>query len=148
LSNDGRRVLALDIGGTNFRLALVDEDGSILKQNRGGSRSEDGPEAAIRTVLEAAGDVLAGAEPGSLAGMGIAIAGLVTPKTGVLLTSPNLLSWYNTPVKDIFEREFRIPVYLSATTPTWPCWASTGSAPAPAATTSSTSRGARASAAA
>ena len=110
MSNDGRRVLALDIGGTNFRLALVDEDGSILKQNRGSSRSEDGPEAAIRTVLEAAGDVLAGTEPGSLAGMGIAIAGLVTPKTGVLLTSPNLLSWYNTPVKDIFEREFRIPV--------------------------------------
>ena len=110
MSNDGRHVLALDIGGTNFRLALVDEDGSILRQNRGGSRAGDGPEAAIRTVLEAAGDVLAGAKPESLAGMGIAIAGLVTPKTGVLLTSPNLLSWYNTPVKDIFEREFRNPV--------------------------------------
>ncbi len=91
-------------------MALVDEEGSILKQHRGSNRGEDGPDDAIRTILQATGDVLSGVEAESLAGMGIAIAGLVTPKTGVLLTSPNLLSWYNTPIKDIFERELRVPV--------------------------------------
>lgn len=107
-----KQVLALDVGGTNFRLALVGEDGGILKQCRGKNPSEDGPGDAIRTILEAASDLLSGVERGSLAGMGIAIAGLVTPETGVLLTSPNLLSWYNTPVKDIFQRELGVTVYV------------------------------------
>ncbi len=112
VTHSERQVLALDVGGTNFRLALVGEDGSILRQCRGSNPSEDGPGDAIRTILEAAGELLSGVERGALSGMGIAIAGLVTPKTGVLLTSPNLLSWYNTPVKDIFERELGIPVHV------------------------------------
>lgn len=112
MTSGKKQVLALDVGGTNFRLALVGEDGGILAQCRGGNPSEGGPGDAIRTILEAADELLSGVERGSLSGMGIAIAGLVTPETGVLLTSPNMLSWYNTPIKDIFRRELGIPVYV------------------------------------
>jgi glucokinase len=30
-----------------------------------------------------------------------------------LLTSPNLLAWYNTPIKAILEKELRLPVFVS-----------------------------------
>ena len=107
-----RQVLALDVGGTHFRLALIDENGEILKQCKGESCAEEGPEQGTRRIMDAIPEMLSGIDIGAITGMGIAIAGLVTPETGVLLTSPNMLSWYNTPVKEIFERELKIPVQI------------------------------------
>jgi glucokinase len=56
--------------------------------------------------------LLSGINRSTVSGMGAAIAGLVTQDTGVLLTSPNLLAWYHTPVKEIFERELKLPVWV------------------------------------
>ncbi|MCJ7523233.1 MAG: ROK family protein, partial [Dehalococcoidia bacterium] len=99
-------------GGTHFRIALVDEKGQILKQFKGRTYTEGGPDEGIERINDAIADILTDIGQDPVCGMGIAIAGLVTPATGVLLTSPNLLSWYNTPVKEIFERELRIPVHV------------------------------------
>ena len=107
-----RLVLTLDVGGTHFRLALIDEKGQLLKQCKGESCVEEGPKEGIRRIMAAVPEMLSGIETGSITGMGIAIAGLVTPETGILLTSPNMLSWYNTPVKQIFERELKLPVQI------------------------------------
>jgi len=112
LSQSNQLVLTLDIGGTHFRLALADEKGQLLRQGKGDSRPESGPEEALGRIKEAIAEMLSGIEPGSVSGMGIAVAGLVTPTTGVLLTSPNLLSWYNTPLKEIFEHELQLPVLV------------------------------------
>ena len=105
-------VLALDVGGTNFRLALADENGKVLRQRKDHSYPERGPEQAISQITDAAKEMLSSVSPDSIKGMGIAIAGLVNPVTGVLLTSPNLPSWYNTPLKEIFERELQLPVWI------------------------------------
>jgi len=110
LSRNGSFVLALDVGGTHFRIALVDEKGQILKQFKGQTYTEGGPDEGIGKITDAIADMLTASERDTVRGMGIAIAGLVTPATGVLLTSPNLLSWYNTPVREVFERKLRIPV--------------------------------------
>jgi glucokinase len=112
LSPKKNLVLALDVGGTHFRIAIVDENGQLLKQHKGESHAESGPKKSIGRINRAITDMLSDIKGGSLRGMGIAIAGLVTPRTGVLLTSPNMLSWYNTPIKEIFERELGIPVHV------------------------------------
>ena len=105
-------VVALDIGGTNFRLAVIDSNGHILRQHKDHSYPEQGPEQAIKRIGDEATELLENFNPDSIRGMGIAIAGLVNPVTGILLTSPNLLSWYNTPLKDIFEQELQLPVSI------------------------------------
>ena len=112
MSQSNHFVLALDIGGTHFRLALADQKGQLLRQCKGHSSPENGPEQAIERIKDAATEMLSGLEPGSVRGMGIAVAGLITPATGVLLTSPTLLSWYNTPLKEIFEKELQLPVWV------------------------------------
>jgi glucokinase len=110
LSKRKRLVLALDIGGTHFRVALANEKGELLKQYKGRSHPEKGPDEAIESIIQSITEMLSDVGPGSVMGTGISIAGLVTPQTGVLLTSPNMLSWYNTPLKDIFERELQMSV--------------------------------------
>jgi glucokinase len=112
LSNNKNLILALDLGGTNFRLALANEKGEILRYVKAPVESPNEPEQAIKQIKQSISDMLSETERASLRGMGIAIAGLVTQDTGVLLTSPNLLVWYNTPVKDIFEKELNLPVWV------------------------------------
>ncbi|UCG83246.1 MAG: ROK family protein [Dehalococcoidia bacterium] len=103
-------VLALDVGGTHFRIALINEKGETLKQYKGASKADKGPDKAIGSIIQSISEMLSDVDSASVIGMGIAVAGLVTPQTGVLLTSPNMQSWYNTPLKDIFERELQMPV--------------------------------------
>jgi len=103
-------ILALDLGGTNYRLALANDKGELLKRYSAPVKPED-PEQTIEQVKKAISDMLSGINPATVKGMGVAIAGLVT-QSGVLLMSPNLLAWYNTPVKAIFEKELKLPVWV------------------------------------
>jgi glucokinase len=105
-------ILALDLGGTNFRLALANDKGELLKRYSAPVKP-DNPEQTIDEIKQAISDILSGINRATLRGMGAAIAGLVTQDTGVLLTSPNLLAWYNTPIKAILEKELRLPVFVS-----------------------------------
>ena len=104
-------VLALDLGGTNYRLALANDKGELLKRFSAPVKPDD-PEQTIEHIKNAISDLLSGINRSTVSGMGAAIAGLVTQDTGVLLTSPNLLAWYHTPVKEIFERELKLPVWV------------------------------------
>ncbi len=104
-------ILALDLGGTNYRLALANDKGELLKRFSAPVKPDD-PEQTIEHIKNSIADLLSGINRSTVSGMGAAIAGLVTQDTGVLLTSPNLLAWYHTPVKEIFERELKLPVWV------------------------------------
>jgi glucokinase len=109
LSQRKHLILALDLGGTKFRLALANDKGELLKRYAAPVKPDD-PEQTIEAIKDAISDSLSGINRSTVRGMGIAIAGLVTQDTGVLLTSPNLMAWYNTPIKAIFEQELQLPV--------------------------------------
>jgi glucokinase len=109
LSQRKHLILALDLGGTKFRLALANDKGELLKRYAAHVKPDD-PEQTIEAIKDAISDSLSGINRSTVKGMGVAIAGLVTQDTGVLLTSPNLMAWYNTPIKAIFEQEIQLPV--------------------------------------
>jgi glucokinase len=109
LSQRKHLILALDLGGTQFRLALANDKGELLKRHAAPVKPDD-PEQTIELIKDALSDSLSGINRSTVKGMGVAIAGLVTQDTGALLTSPNLLAWYNTPIKAIFEQELQLPV--------------------------------------
>ncbi|MBE0481223.1 MAG: ROK family protein [Dehalococcoidia bacterium] len=107
-----RVVLALDIGGTFFRIALADANGVILKQHKEPSNPELGPRATISRIKEEMQTLLSDVDRDSVLGLGIAVAGLVMPAPGILLTSPHMLKWYNTNFKEAFAREPGFPVWV------------------------------------
>lgn len=89
-------VIAIDLGGTNIRGALVDAEGATLRRASKATRAEDGPDAVIRRIAEVVEDVAEG-EPADVP-IGIASPGPLDPRTGTILFTPNLPGWRDVPL--------------------------------------------------
>lgn len=112
MTRSTKLVLAVDLGGTQFRVALADERGEIRKRYAAPVERPEDPAATMRAIADAATAIVSGEDRASVCGVGVAVAGLVVPERGVLLTSPNLPAWYGTPLKEIWERDLGLPVLV------------------------------------
>ena len=85
-------VLALDLGGTRIRAAVVSADGRILSRAERRTPGADGPDAVIRACvveLRKAADAVEPEIRRSIAGLGLASPGPLDPRSGVLVEPPN-----------------------------------------------------------
>jgi len=100
------RALGLDLGGTNIKLALL-EDGVLVEQREAATRSDDGgPAAVLARLVELGGSV------GPVDSVGVALPGLFD-EHGVATLLPNLYgAWAGTSVREPLEAAFRMPVRL------------------------------------
>ncbi len=106
-------VLALDIGGTNFRLALADERGRILKRRSGPTRPEEGPERLLKRVKRGVEGLLSDPDMKRMVkGVGVGAAGPLDLESGMLLHPPNLPGWHHVPLKSMLEESLDFPVWL------------------------------------
>ncbi len=105
-------ILALDLGGTHFRLGLATTEGTLVNRYTALTHPEEGGERIIQRIDEAIKTITSDFGFDKLLGMGIAAAGSVELESGVLLSSPNLPSLNNTPLKAIFEERLGIPVWV------------------------------------
>lgn len=86
-------VLALDLGASRIRAAVVAADGRILARREGRTPGADGPDAVVAACIEAlrrvrddAGRTIAT----ELAGIGLSAPGPVDPRAGTLVEPPNI----------------------------------------------------------
>jgi glucokinase len=106
-------ILVLDLGGTQFRLALANRDGKLLSRYAASTYAAESQRRLIERINNAIGDLTSGIGLEQVLGMGVAAAGLLNPWTGVLLSSPNLPKLRNVPLKALLEREIEAPVWLA-----------------------------------
>ncbi|PTM98183.1 ROK family protein [Streptomyces spinosirectus] len=109
-----RHVIALDVGGTGMKAALVAADGELLHQSRRATGRERGPDAVVEGILDFAADLSAyGAEhlgePAAAAG--VAVPGIVDAERGVAAYSANL-GWRDVPLRDRLSAKLGVPVAL------------------------------------
>jgi glucokinase len=105
-----RHVIALDVGGTGMKAALVGADGTLLHEARRPTDRERGPEAVIEAVLGFAEELRAYGEP---AAAGVAVPGVVDEANGVAVYSSNI-GWRDVPFRTLLtERLGGVPVALS-----------------------------------
>lgn len=85
-------VLAVDLGGTNLRLALVNTAGEILHRRAEPTNSGQGTEALVSKIAAAmlAMPSEAGLSPAQIIAVGMGIPGLVEPDRGRVVKAPNL----------------------------------------------------------
>src|SRR5450756_2281969 len=115
-----RPVLALDVGGTHVRAAVVLDDGSRLALTKVRTPIADGP-GAILDACEAAlvrarehvpADIRSG-----LVGVGISSPGPVDPWRGVVLQTPNMGPGFNdVPMAAELGASLGLPVFLDRDT--------------------------------
>jgi glucokinase len=101
-----RHVIALDVGGTGMKAALVAADGTLLHEARRPTGRERGPEAVVESVLDFAAELRkygesAYGEPAAAAG--VAVPGLVDEPAGIAVFSANL-GWRDAPLRDLLAR--------------------------------------------
>ncbi|RSS78444.1 ROK family protein [Streptomyces sp. WAC06614] len=110
-----KHVIALDVGGTGMKAALVAEDGTLLHEARRATGRDRGPEAVVESILEFAADLYAlGTErfsrPASAAG--VAVPGIVDAENGIAVYAANL-GWREVPLRELLGRRLGgLPVAL------------------------------------
>ena len=110
-----RHVIALDVGGTGMKAALVGAGGELLHRARRATGRERGPDAVVEGILDFAAELRAygidqfGA-PARAAG--VAVPGIVDEEHGVAAYAANL-GWRNVPLRTLLtDRLGGAPVAL------------------------------------
>ncbi len=101
--------VGVDIGGTNSRIALVDENMNIVERTQFRTDAHD-PIPTIVRLSEALKDMAGDKE---LVGMGVSCPGPLDLINGKVLNTPNLHdSWQDFPIAGEIEKVTGIPTYL------------------------------------
>ncbi|MFF7331039.1 ROK family protein [Streptomyces sp. NPDC090306] len=110
-----RHVIALDVGGTGMKAALVGPGGELLHEDRRATGRERGPDAVVEAILGFAVELRAHGrrEFGEAASAaGVAVPGIVDAERGVAAYSANL-GWRDVPLRDLLgARLDGVPVAL------------------------------------
>ncbi|WP_329350398.1 ROK family protein [Streptomyces sp. NBC_01261] len=110
-----RHVIALDVGGTGMKAALVGAEGELLHRARRATGRERGPDAVVEHILGFAAELRAYGEehygePATAAG--VAVPGIVDAERGIAAYSANL-GWRDVPLRDLLAARLGgVPVAL------------------------------------
>jgi len=105
-------VVAVDIGGTSYRVALADVQGNLINRNAEPTRSWESAEIGLERIKETIRQTSSIIDFSQVKAITVSAGGPLDPRTGVLLTPPSLPAWRNVPIKAILEESFRIPVWV------------------------------------
>ena len=103
--------IGIDVGGTNVKIALVNEKGNIIYSNSIPTRAEMGYEYTINNMKEAIRELLkeTHTDAKSIEGMGFGFPGQIDCQKGIVRLAPNIPGWVDVPIAEIMEKEFGIP---------------------------------------
>ena len=105
--------IGVDLGGTNLRIAAVDEQGKLMEKVTLGTKTVLGRDHVLNDMCEAIrhmSDKYKSA--GELLGVGIGVPGIIDMQTGMMRESPNLPGWADYPVRSEIEKRLGAPVIL------------------------------------
>jgi len=103
-------MIAVDLGGTHVRAALVGPDGTLLEQSRERTRAEAGPKGVVEQIAALVRS-LGPLEPGVRAPMvAVAAPGPLNPARGVVYATPNLAGWHDFELAAALETELALAV--------------------------------------
>ncbi len=104
-----RVVVAADVGGTNLRAAVVNEEGEVFARRE--RETPDGAEAVVAALAELLGQVASASATPPLAA-GISSAGLIDADAGLVILSPNIAGFRNLSLVAPVSDRLGIPVYI------------------------------------
>ena len=105
--------IAVDLGGTNLRVAVVDRAGVVLHRVREITQAHLGPENTLERLVQSIASLLDSADVGEPVGIGLSVASPIDPNTGIMYNPPNLPGWDGFSLKPVLEDAFHIPVVLA-----------------------------------
>lgn len=106
-SADRGLVVALDVGGTAMKGAVLDHQGQVMDLHRWPTPRAAGPEAVVVAVLDAVAELLQHAV--SAVAVGLVVPGVVDDRGGMAIYSENIL-WRDVPFRELVAGQCGLPV--------------------------------------
>lgn len=98
--------IAIDLGGTNVRVASVSEDGDIVRILSEACKSEGTQDEVVGQICRMIGELMTP----EVDGIGIGVPSVVDVELGIVYNVVGIPSWKEVPIKDILEERFKVPV--------------------------------------
>lgn len=101
--------IGVDLGGTNVRAAIVDEDGKVLIQKKSPSYAQEGKEKVMDTIINL---IKALPDYESCSGIGVGVPGPCDEKTGSMVLATNLPGFEGYSIANKLEETFHMPSFI------------------------------------
>lgn len=107
-------VIAVDIGGTKIRVALISHEGKIVYSKKQLSNAIEGPEHVINKLEYLIDKVISssGIKTTEVNAISLAVAGIIDVNKGVVVVSPHLFDWHMVEIRRIITDRFHLPVFM------------------------------------
>ena len=100
--------IGIDLGGTNVRAALIDDNG-IINITKEPCKADKSVEETTNHIKELIRRVITP----EVTGIGIGVPSTVDPEKGIVYNVNNIPSWKEVHLKEIIETEFHLPTYVN-----------------------------------
>lgn len=104
--------VALDLGGTQVRAALIDGNGAVLRRVAVTTAATAGPPAVIDQLRQLAMAVSEGVDGDRILGVGVSAPGPIDTVRGIALSIPTLAGFVDLPLGRMLETRIGLPVWL------------------------------------
>lgn len=105
--------IGVDLGGTNLRIAAVDDQGTLIEKVTLGTKVSLGRAHVVDDMCGAIEHVLDKyRNSATLLGIGIGVPGIIDMQSGMVRESPNLPDWTDYPVRAEIEQRLKTVVIL------------------------------------
>lgn len=109
-NNRKQRVqVGIDLGGTNIRVAAVNDDGKIVRQWKMKTNVELGSDVIIKEIVKLCQQARSSFD---VQGVGIGAPGPLDSTNGLILSPPNLPDWNQVPIVEVLNSALGLPVTL------------------------------------
>ncbi len=109
-----KHYIGVDLGGTNLRAAVVDQNRVVLSRVEIPSEAGRGSAAVIDKLVACTLDAAekAGFTPNDIEAVGIGVPGPIDQKRGIVHSAPNMAGWNNVPLGAIMSERTGITAYI------------------------------------
>ncbi|MFH0762775.1 MAG: ROK family protein [Candidatus Omnitrophota bacterium] len=107
-------ILAIDVGGTNLKAAVLDLRYAIKKRIVLNTKKFQDKEALVAAITACAGRIISEArlQKKDILGLGIGLPGPVDARKGIVHFLPNIPGWREVKLAAILKKKLGFPVYL------------------------------------
>ncbi len=102
----------IDLGGTNIKAGLVDEEGRLLRQVSIPTEAAEGRERILQNMVRAFREAIGEISPSQIEAVGVGSPGPLDHRRGIVFRSPNLAGWENVPLADEMRRRTGVVTFV------------------------------------
>ena len=109
-----RFIIAIDLGGTNLKCALLDSNLKIKAKSSFSTKSFDNQHKLIQGITDSVDSFILNQrlKRSSILGVGIGVPGPVDTLKGIVHFLPNIPGWKEVKLKKILEEKTKLPVFI------------------------------------